>query len=129
MKYTEQLFDGIFDKFLTKAKKTYLSGKISISEISHFAKYFALHFYNKKTEHLDFQNVENNYKLGENDTLIEVINRIDGLKKQKAEKLTEYKAGKNATKKQIEILENGINEINNCKLLFQSIYKYKIKEI
>ena len=65
MQYTEQLFDDIFPKFLEDRQKTYLNGKVSICEISHFSKTFAVEFFNEKSKHLNLDDLEQNQRQGQ----------------------------------------------------------------
>ena len=125
MKYTEQLFDGIFDQYLKDAKERYLKGKISYREIAHFAKHFAVEFYNEKTKHIDFIDKENNYNKGFIDAINLLIDRIDCYKDKKQSKLLGHKATKRPLKKAIERIVGELNTIVDIKLIVLSILKHK----
>jgi uncharacterized Zn-finger protein len=124
MKYTEQLFDGIFEPFLKKEKKNYLKGKVGLMEISHFVKNFAVEFYNKKTSHLEFKEIEKNYTNGQKDMCKEIIENIDAIRGMRQTNLDNYKCYSRATKKKIEAKEHVISELFTLKLIFQSKLKY-----
>ena len=131
MKYTEQLFNGILEPFIENLKtKGFLKGKkkITFSELQHLIKTFAVHFYNKKTEHLDFKNIECNYIKGCKDTCNDIINDLGKLIKLRESELDDYKNNSRATQKGIKAGEYAINEIVNIKLIVQSKLKSQINK-
>jgi hypothetical protein len=123
MEYTEQLFGDLFKNYLESRKKTYLNGRLGIKELSHFTKTFAVEFFNDKTKHLNFTDAKENYKKGQEDIILRIIDNLDTHIKQKEIELEDYKLKKNCTKKHIEIFESAIYEIRICKIIIQTHYK------